>query len=1249
MAPAFAGTFNNNFNTDPSAAIQLIDPAKWVATGGFDGGYVSITDNVNDQQAAFIVPDLDAGTPVGGFLATFKLRIGDGTGTPADGFSFNFASDVPDSAFGEEGAGTGLTISFDTYDNGGAEAPAIDLKVGGNTIQTRKFAIADVGTGGNWEDVRVELKNGLLSLDYKGQSIYKDVALGMPAVSGGRFGFGARTGGANETHWVDNLSIQTFPVTAPVISAVRPNAKGFVLQLTDAPNSALDVATIAATVNGAAVTGTATKAGGITTFVYDGPALLPVGSTQAVVLTYKTGSPAVNATNAFNVIIPSYTVVPATVALPASAVDKTKHGFIWRIQQVDSSSTLANSLVRAEQQLAGALGPNTADPTATGDADGPAAAASPASAPIEFKVSKVINFSHTAGENNGKFTPDLQMPGMPGTVGTDNYAAEILTALEFPAAGTYTMIVNSDDGFRTTVGVNPRDVGSAVLGFFDAGRGAADTVFRFYIEAAGTYAFRTIFEQGNGGGNIEWSTELTDGTRVLINDTTTNPNAIKAYQLSPNALPGYVKSVSPAAGATMINRPKTVEAVLEDAGTTITANSVTLKLNGTTVPVTATKTGNQTKVVNTVVGDLQPSTPYTAELTYTDNSGTHTATWKFTTGPLSSTIFVIEAEDFDYSTDGNITGGKTNPMKGTAGLDVDVMPYYGGAYDTLGAVEGVDYFNNDAGDGAIYREETDAGGENEISMSTRDNIAAGNGKGGMLPINSSDRGSYTTTKNYAIGWVDGADWQNYTRTFPDNGQGGWWKVYAGLSYGGDADGQLAGSLDIVTSGVGTDTQTTDRVGQFSAPGSGGWGNNNLVPMKTASGGDAVVKLIGKQTVRFNCSSGDFDFLIFSAAPPPPPSVATAPQDSVKRDAVILDWTIKDADAKVNASTVKVMLDGTDYTAKSTSSKTNDTTYVHVDLTGTTFAAGERSYSLTFSDNSSPVQTTTSTGTFVVVPYPATSVFTIEAEDFNYSSDDVAGGKTNPQKGTAGMDVDVMPYDGGAYDTLSAIEGVDYVNNDANDSDFYRTEKDEGGENEVNIAASNGNRYSNDRGAFDLTNNYRIGWVEDGSWQNYTRTFPKADYNVWAALSFDGRAAGQLRGSLDLVTSDVTKPSQTTQRLGTFTAPGSGGWGRNELVPMKDTAGNMAVIPLEGTKTVRFNLGSGDFDYLVFVPSSATPQIKISSIKKNSNGSITLEWTGGGTLQTSTSLVGGQWADVNGAASPYTFTPTQKVLFARVRQ
>jgi hypothetical protein len=1206
-------------------------------------GYISLTDAINDQQGSILIDDLDAGAAVSGFVATFKLRMGGGSGNAADGFSFNFANDLPDGTFGEEGAGTGLTVTFDIYDNGGMEAPAIDLKLGGSVIQSTPFAKPDILTGGEFVDVRIEWRNGLVSVDFKGEPVYTDVPLGMAPVSGGRFGLGARTGGENNNHWIDDLSIETFVGTAPLVSAIRPTAKWVAVQLQENAASPVNTASVMATIDGAPAVGTTVKSGEVTTFVYTNTAVYEAGSTHEMVLSYTHGTPPVSAMQTFSFTVPDFVAVPASAALPAGTIDTSQRGFHWRVHQVDLAGTLPNSTIRTEDQLSGLLGDNVAEPTITGPASGPAAAPSPASAPITFTIPTVINLSQAEGEANGNATPDLQMPGIPGTTGsTDNIAAEILTALEFPAPGMYVMIVNSDDGFRTSAGANPRDVTNPTLGFFEGGRGADDTVFHVNIEAAGIYGFRTIWQEGNGGANIEWLTELPDGSRVLINDTDANPQAIRGYLLPLDTLPAYVGHVSPAAGQIMLNRPASVEAILVDAGTQVNNTGITLRLNGTEVPVTINKSGNRTTVTHTVQGDLLPSTHYTAELSYTDTAGPQTRTWQFTTGPLSSTLFVIEAEDFDYD------GGLANPMEGVEGQDVNVMPYLGGAYDQLSAIEGIDFVNADGFDSDMYRQELGDDGDHEVNIASSLGVAAGNGAGGTIPINSSDRVSYSVTANYRIGWVGAGEWQNYTREFPDNGVGNWWKVYAALSYGGTGDGQLSGSLAVVTNGVGTTEQGTEVVGQFGAPGSGGWGNNNLVPMKTAAGADALVKLVGETTVRFNLSSGDFDFLIFSAAPPPPPGVESTPQDDMKRNEVVLDWVLRDTDSAVNASTIRVFVDGEDVTAQATAEKTATGATIHLDRTGTMHDAGEHTWRLTFSDNSTPPQNVEATGTFIVNPYPTEGVFVIEAEDFNYSEDGVTGGRTNPQAGTEGLDVNVMPYNGGAYAGLSAVEGVDYNNGDANDSDMYRTELDENGENEVNIGGANGTRFGNDRGVFETTDNFRIGWVGAGEWQNYTRTFPEGTFSVWAALSFDGRAEGQLNGSLDLVTSDPAQPNQTVEQLGTFSGAGSGGWGRNELVPMKDAEGDIAVVPMGGVQTVRFNLGSGDFDYLLFVPASAQQEIMITRVARNADGSITIEWTGGGTLQAAPAVTG-PWTDVPGAASPYTFTPSQAILFGRIRQ
>ncbi|MBX3746649.1 MAG: hypothetical protein KF833_15175 [Verrucomicrobiae bacterium] len=934
-------------------------------------------------------------------------------------------------------------------------------------------------------------------------------------------------------------------------------------------------------------------------------------------------------------------VVPASLALPAGAVNTAQRGFTWTVHQSDSTTALEASKARANNQLAGQYGLNVADPDAIGGASGPATVSTSPDAPISFRVTDVINFSQFEGTEFGTFVPDLGMPGIPGLLGgTDSIAVSITTAIEFPAAGTYTMIVNSDDGFETAVGANPNDILALRLGGFDGGRGAADTEFTFEIQAPGFYAFRTLYYEGGGDASIEWSSVLPDGTRALINDTANHPNALRAFVL-PTNLPAFVQRLVPGPGQVSILQGSTVEAVLVDAGTQVSTTGITLLLNGNPVPVDVSKTGGETRVFYS--GGLVGSTDYTAELSFSDSAGPRTVSWTFNSGMVNTPIFVIEAEDFDYD------GGQTNPQAGVEGLDVNVMPYLGGAYDGLSAVIRVDFVNNDGPDSDLYREEYGDDGLHKVNISARNNLAGGNGAGGNPGINSSDRLTYTTTVNYGIGWVAGGDWQNYTRTFPANASGGWWRVFAGLSHGESNPGQLSGTLDRVASGVGTEDQTLERLGQFSGPGSGGWGNNNLVPMRTASGDLAAVKLTGTQTVRFNLNSGDFDFLIFSPAASPPPVVESVPQDSATRTNVVLDWVLRDTDAQVNASSVRIQFNSQDVSDRVVATKTATGATVRLDLTDRTYAAGEYPWRLTFTDNSAPPQTVEANGIFVVVPYPAepNSIFVIEAEDFNYSDDGVTGGKTNPQRGVEGMDVDVMPYLGGAYDGLSAVINVDFVNNDGPDADNYRTEVGEDGLHKVNISPSNGNRFSNDRGWFETINNYRIGWVANGEWQNYTRTFPTGDFNVWAAMSYDGRSPGQLNGSLDLVTSNPALPNQTVERLGSFSAPGSGGWGRNELVPMKNTAGAIATVAMGGVQTVRFNLGSGDIDYLLFVTASAQVEPpRISRIARNADGSVTVEWTGGGTLQAAPAVTG-PWTNVPEASSPHTVTAASGMSFLRI--
>src|SRR5687767_5345163 len=189
-----ATLFSSDFNSGLPPGTSVFGSAFVDSTGGVDGsGVLKLTSAMNAQQGSFII-DSDATTPVSAFTAAFRMLVGGGNG--ADGLSFNFAGDLPNDVFGEEGAGTGLTISFDTWDNGGGEAPAIDAKVGGAVIASVPGSTAF--RTGDFVDVRIRVdSDGTLDVSVNGTAIFNNLATTLGATSG-RFGFGARTGGLND-------------------------------------------------------------------------------------------------------------------------------------------------------------------------------------------------------------------------------------------------------------------------------------------------------------------------------------------------------------------------------------------------------------------------------------------------------------------------------------------------------------------------------------------------------------------------------------------------------------------------------------------------------------------------------------------------------------------------------------------------------------------------------------------------------------------------------------------------------------------------------------------------------------------------------------------------------------------------------------------------------------------------------------------------------------------------------------------
>lgn len=193
-----------------------------------------------------------------------------------------------------------------------------------------------------------------------------------------------------------------------------------------------------------------TKTGRLSEVSYAPDPWFAVGSTHKATLTYP-GEGAAQETLEWQFTIGEFGALATDLWTAPGTGDSTKPGLAARVWQIDQLGTvgLLTYVRRAEQELAGIIGPNVADMTTAVDG--------------VFSVDLVNWNQDHATAQIGNFQtgstpskPDAPIPGIPGTgnatYNTDNIAAELIAYLELPAAGFYQMGVNSDDGFRVTLG-----------------------------------------------------------------------------------------------------------------------------------------------------------------------------------------------------------------------------------------------------------------------------------------------------------------------------------------------------------------------------------------------------------------------------------------------------------------------------------------------------------------------------------------------------------------------------------------------------------------------------------------------------------------------------------------------------------------------------------------------------------------------------------------------------------------------------
>ncbi len=274
---------------------------------------------------------------------------------------------------------------------------------------------------------------------------------------------------------------------------------------------------------------------------FSAPGIMPSNPSHVYTLTYQDNLGA-NYTN-HTVFSATYVTLPSAYAVPTNLA--VTRGFRHRSVSASletgpvNANTLPNTIARAKAQLAGTyINPNTSLPYTNSALIGPNADGS-------FNVNTVCNFSDELNAP-GNFTNDVIFPGLlPSQSGvrtnqsfvTDSYFYLNLTP------NFYRFGVNSDDGFEVSVtppaGVSGTNI---VVGLYDDGRGAADTLFDFVVNTAGLYRFRLIYFEGWGDANCEFFsvTNLTTSAKALINDSTAN--SIDSYRIVSPQITSIVKS-----------------------------------------------------------------------------------------------------------------------------------------------------------------------------------------------------------------------------------------------------------------------------------------------------------------------------------------------------------------------------------------------------------------------------------------------------------------------------------------------------------------------------------------------------------------------------------------------------------------------------------------------------------------------------------------------------------------------------------
>jgi hypothetical protein len=546
------------------------------------------------------------------------------------------------------------------------------------------------------------------------------------------------------------------------------------------------------------------------------------------------------------------------------------------------------------------------------------------------------------------------------------------------------------------------------------------------------------------------------------------------------------------------------------SGSSIT--NIQVILNGTDVSSSLSISGTATS--KNVSALLETNKAYSATITIKDAAG-FSIIRSFSFDTFSAANFSWEGEDYDFE------GGSfiDNPVLSSV--------YGNNNYFQREGYADVDYHDAAANGPHDYRAFDYMATEATPDVQRQAYIDAHAGDPGVV--------------DYDIGYFDAGEWLNYTRTYPS----GVFNVYARMSSPGSATLNFAR----VTGGVGTPSQTTASIGNFSLDSGLGWATYSWVPLRDASGNLVKLTLSGHSTFRAttlgNCN---LQFFILAPANTNLPTISGLYPNgaTLLQPTNTLQFTAQST-AGINDGSIQVTLYVTNNTSQYVTNLTSTTGLV---LSGPTTSRTVRYSGLKTNTlyraavsvtdiNNNNVASSVKFDTYA-------PVMTWEAEDWDYNSGQY---KINPS-------VD-------AYANLTGVEGVDFHDINAQGGLPYRTADAMSAEVTGDVPRS---QY-----VAANTNDYALGWFVNGEWVNYTRQIPAGTYNIYGRFAAGENSSDQ---TLSRVTNGFGTTSQQLLTLGTFHILPTGGWGNFAWTPVRDSFGNLVQVIFSGATTLRLTKTGG---------------------------------------------------------------------------